>query len=144
MMGNRNVQRELFPPYNNNLPGRPRRWERPARQSITPGDWLSIEHEGKTVVGMIYRCQEATYTFVYWDNCILRFGTTTRDRIGPWDEELTDQFRGQIAVFPNYIEKCIAAWVMQPEQPVRTRPDIIAWKSRKGEPPKVQKRLFPE
>jgi hypothetical protein len=88
---------------------------------------------------MIYRCQDETYTFVYWDNCILRFGTTTRDRIGPWDEELTDQFRGQIAVLPNYVEKCIAAWVMQPEKPVRTK-----WESRKGEPPKVQKRLFPE
>jgi len=93
---------------------------------------------------MIYRCQDETYTFVYWDNCILRFGTTTRDRIGPWDEELTDQFRGQIAVIPNYVEKCIAAWVMQPEQRVRTRPDIIAWKSRMDEPPQVQKRLFPE
>jgi hypothetical protein len=76
---------------------------------------------------------------VYWDNLILRFGTTTRDHIGPWDEELTDQFRGQIAVIPNYVEKCIAAWVMQPEKPVRTK-----WKSRKDEPPKVQQRLFPE
>ena len=144
MMGNRNYQRELFPPCNDDLPGSPHRWERPARQSIAPGDWLSIEHEGRTVVGMIYRCQDETYTFVYWDNCILRFGTTTRDGIGPWDEELTDQFRGQIAVIPNYVEKCIAAWVMQPEQRVRTRPDIIAWKSRMDEPPKVQKRLFPE
>jgi hypothetical protein len=138
-MGNRNDQRELFPPDDDDLPRKPHRWERPARQFITPGDWLSIEHEGKTVVGMIYRYQGEKYTFVYWDNCILRFGTTTRDCIGPWDEELTDQFRGQIAVVPNYVEKCIAAWVMKPEQPVRTK-----WKSRKGEPPKVQKRLFPE
>ena len=88
---------------------------------------------------MIYRCQDETYTFVYWDNLILRFGTTTRDRIGPWDEELTDQFRGQIAVVPNYLETCIAAWVMQPEKPVKTK-----WEPRKNEPIKVQKRLFPE
>jgi hypothetical protein len=88
---------------------------------------------------MIYRCLDETYTFVYWDNGILRFGTATRDRIGPWDEELTDQFRGQIAVVPNYVEKCIAAWVMQPEQPVRTKRE-----SGKGEPAEVQKRLFPE
>ncbi len=88
---------------------------------------------------MIYRCQDETFTFVFWDNLILRFGTTTRDRIGPWDEELTDLFRGQIAVAPNYLEKCIAAWVMQPEKPVKTK-----WKSGKDEPIKVQQRLFPE
>jgi hypothetical protein len=131
MMGNQNYQRELFPPCND-LAGSPRR-------SITPGDWLSIEHEGKTVVGMIYRYQKDAYTFVYWDNLILRFGTTTRDRIGPWDEELTAQFRGQIAVLPNYVEKCVAAWVMQPEKAVR-----IKWEPKKCEPTKVQKRLFPE
>ena len=144
MMGNQDDQRELFPPCNDDLPGSPHRWARPERRSITPGDWLSIEHEGRTVVGMIYRCQNEAYTFVYWDNRILRFGTTTRDRIGPWDEELTAQFRGQIAVNPNYVEKCIAAWVMQPEQRVRTMPDTTEWKSRRGQPPKVQKRLFPE
>ena len=143
-MGNRNDQRELFPPCNEDLPGNPHRWDRPARRSITPGDWLSIEHEGGTVVGMIYRCQDETYTFVYWDNLILRFSTTTRDRIGPWDEELTDLFRGQIAVVPNYLEKCIAAWVMQPEQRVKTKPDMTRWESGKDEPIKVQKRLFPE
>ena len=58
--------------------------------------WLSIDYEGRTVVGMIYRCQDEAYTFVYWDNRILRFGTTTRDHIGRWDEQLTAQFRGQI------------------------------------------------
>ena len=144
MMGNRNDQRELFPPCNDDLPGSPHRWHRPARQSITPGDWLSIEHEGRTVVGMIYRCHDETYTFVYWDNCILRFGTTTRDRIGPWDEELTDQFRGQIAVLPNYVEKCIAAWVMQPEEPVMAKRTTTLLDTSKSERPKVQKRLFPE
>ena len=143
-MGNQNNQCELFPLCNDDLPGSPHRWDRSARWSITPGDWLSIEHEGRTVVGMIYRCQDEAYTFVYWDNLILRFGTTTRDRIGPWDEELTTQFGGQIAILPNYVEKCIAAWVMQPEKRVRTKPDVTGWESRKDEPPKVQKRLFPE
>ena len=48
MMGNQKGQRELFPPGDDELPGSPPRPKRPARQSITPGDWLSIEHEGKT------------------------------------------------------------------------------------------------
>ena len=59
MMGN--DQRELFP-------------HRRVWQSITPGDWLSIEHEGKTVVGMIYRQLDEVYKFVYWENLILRCG----------------------------------------------------------------------
>lgn len=139
MIGNQDGQRELFSPDNDDLPGWPRRWDRHARRAIMPGDWLSIEHEGKTIIGMIYRCQNETYTFVYWDNLILRFGTAARDRIGPWDEELTNQFRGQIAVLPNYVEQCIAAWVMQPEKPDRTK-----WQPKKIEPTKVQKRLFPE
>ena len=143
-MGNRNAQRELFPPGNDELPTSSHRWVRPAPQSITPGDWLAIEHEGRTVVGMIYRCQDEKYTFVYWDKLVLRFGTTTQDRIGRWDEELTCQFRGQIAIFPDYVEKCIAAWVMQPGQRGKTRPEIALWKSRQHQPPKVQKRLFPE
>jgi hypothetical protein len=143
-MGDQDDQRELFPPGADDLPGSPHRWNRPERRSITPGDWLSIEHEGKIVVGMIYRCQDETYTFVYWDNCILRFGTTTPNCIGLWDEELTAQFRGQIAVNPNYVEQCIAAWLMQPEKTVRPKPDVTSWKSRKAELPKAQKRLFPE
>ena len=114
-------QRVLFPLGDDDLPESPGRFDRPEQRSITPGDWLSIEYDGKTVVGMIYRCQDEAYTFVYWDNRILRFGTTTRDRIGRWDELLTAQFRGQIAVIPNYVEKCIAAWVMQPEQLVRAK-----------------------
>ena len=134
-MGDQDDQRELFPPGADDFP---------ERRSIAPGDWLSIEHEGRTVVGMIYRCQDEAYTFVYWDGRILRFGTTTRDRIGLWDEALTAQFRGQIAIIPNYLETCIAAWVMQPEQPVRARPDVTSWKSKKAEPPKVQMRLFSE
>ena len=81
---------------------------------------------------------------MYWDNLILRFGTTTRDHIGSWAEELTDVFRGQIAVDPNYVEKCIATWVMKPAQPVRAKRDAPSPDSRKGEQPMVQKRLFPE
>ena len=108
-MGDHDDQRNLFPLGNDDLPESPRLWNRSARRSIAPGDWLSIEHEGRTVVGMIYQYQNETYTFVYWDNLILRFGTTTRDRIGPWDEELTDLFRGQIAIAPSYLETCIAA-----------------------------------
>jgi hypothetical protein len=144
MMDNQNKQRELIPSDDGDLSESPRRWDRSARRSITPGDWLSIEHEGRTVLGMIYRRQGEAYTFVYWENLVLRFGTTTRDRIGPWHEELTNQFRGQIAVTPNYIEKCIAAWVMQPEQPARENWVKTKWEPKKGEPIKVQKRLFPE
>lgn len=109
------------------------------RRTIAPGDWLHIEHQGETVVGMIYRCRNEAYTFVYWDDLVLRFGTTTRDRIGPWNEELTSLFRGQIAIMPDYVEKCIAAWVMQPDRP--PKPDVATWRLRL---PKVQKRLFPE
>jgi hypothetical protein len=93
---------------------------------------------------MIYRQLDEVYKFVYWENLILRFGTTTRDRIGSWAEELTDTFRGQIAVDPNYVEKCIAAWVMKPAQPVRAKRDASLPDSRQGEQPMVQKRLFPE
>jgi hypothetical protein len=139
-----NDQRGLFPAGDDDLPEGAHRGDRPAHRSIAPGDWLTIEHEGRTIVGMVYRHQDATYAFVYWDNRILRFGTTSRDRIGPWDEELTAQFRGQIAVNPNYVEKCIAAWVMQPEPVVRPHPNATRRKSRKAEPPTVQLRLFPE
>ena len=132
-------QRVLFPLGDDDLPESPGHLDRPERRSITPGDWLSIEYEGRTVVGMIYRRHDEAYTFVYWDNRILRFGTTTRDHIGSWDKELTTQFRGQIAVVPDYVEKCIAAWMMQPEKPVKTK-----WESKKSEPPKVQMRLFPD
>lgn len=136
-MAGQDDQGELFSP-DDNVP-----WDQRTR-SIMPGDWLSIDHEGQTVVGMIYRCQEEAYTFVYWDGRILRFGTATPDCIGPRDEELTAQFRGQIAIIPDYVENCIAAWVMQPERPIRTRPDVTAWKSTKAEPPMVQLRLFPD
>jgi hypothetical protein len=143
-MGDQDDQRTLFPPDDGDALGSRRRWNRHARRSIAPGDWLSIEHEGKTVVGMIYRCQDDAYTFVYWDARVLRFGTTTLNSIGPWDEELTSQFRGQVAIHANYVEKCIAAWLMQPEQAVRPKLDVARWKSRKVEPVKVQLRLFPE
>jgi hypothetical protein len=143
IMSDQNDQRGL-PSGNDDLPEEPHHWDGVERRTITPGDWLSIEHEGRTVVGMLYRRQDDAYMFVYWENLVLRFGTTTRDRIGSWDEELTAIFRGQIAVIPNYVEKCIAAWVMQPEQPVRTKRSTTLPATNRGEPPKVQKRLFPE
>jgi hypothetical protein len=139
IMGHRHEQLELFPPSDDATPGSPHGWGWPARRTITPGDWLSIEHDGKTVVGMIYRRQDENYTFVYWDDLVLRFGTTTRDHIGPWNEELTTQFRGQIAVIPNYLEKCIADWVMQPD-----RPEKFSAVNRSFRPTKVQLLLFPE
>jgi hypothetical protein len=143
-MGDHDGQRELFASGVDDRPGSPQDWTRPEWRSIAPGDWLSIEHEGRTIVGMIYRFQDEAYRFVYWDDRVLRFGSTTRDRIGPWDEQLTAQFRGQIAINPSYVEKSIAVWVMQPEPTVRAKPDTTSWKSRKAEPTEVQLRLFPE
>lgn len=143
-MDHQDDQRGLFPVGDNDSPETQLRWDQQGRRSISPGVWLSIEHEGRTVVGMIYRCQDEVYSFVYWDSRVLRFGTTTRDHVGTWDEALTAQFRGQIAVNPDYVEQCIAAWVMQPEQSVKARSDVKNWRSRKHEPPKVQMRLFPE
>lgn len=143
-MGDQNQQRELLFPGNDDSAGDSQRRVQPPPRSITPGDWLSIEHEGQTVVGMIYRHEGEAYRFVYWDNLVLRFGNATRDRIGPWDEELTAIFRGQIAVIPHYVEQCVAAWVMLPEQRDRTNRVARAPDFPRGEPPKVQKRLFPE
>jgi hypothetical protein len=143
-MSDRNDEQGLFPPYKGDLSEEFKRSERLAPRSIRPGDWLFIEHEGKTVVGMIYRRQGEVYMFVYWENLVLRFGTTTRVHIGAWDEELTGIFRGQIAVIRNYVEKCMASWVMQPEQTVRPKRSPTLLDPRTGERPKVQKRLFPE
>ena len=75
MMGNGNDQLPLFPPGNDGL-----RDESPRRDglgfgAIKPGDWLDIEHDGRTVVGMIYRRRGETYRFVYWDRMVLRFGS---------------------------------------------------------------------
>ena len=134
-MADHSDQPGLFPPTNG--------WNQAEQRSITPGDWLSIEHDGKTVVGMIYRHENEEYRFTYWDNLILRFGTVTRDQIGPWDEELTAQFRGQIAVVPDYVERCITEWMMQPEDRIKTRLAAMSRPAR-GESPKVQKQLFLE
>jgi hypothetical protein len=143
MMGNRHEQRELFLRYDDSPASLFRRhWS--ARRTIMPGDWLLIEHKGKTVVGMIYRCRDETYTFVYWDDLILRFGVASRDHIGDWDDELTDLFRGQIAVVPDYLDTCIAAWVMQPAPRASNKPDMKTWEPRHEGAIKVQKRLFPE
>jgi hypothetical protein len=135
-MGDRNDQLELFPAGDASR-------DRPARRSIVPGDWLSIDHEGRTVVGMIYRCDENAYRFVHWEDRVLRFGTATRDQIGPWNQELTAQFRGQIAVSPNYVERCLTAWMMQPEERITTRPATAGWEPLGHERPMVQRQLFP-
>jgi hypothetical protein len=132
MTDHQNDQRRLFPRGNGG-----------GDRCIAVGDWLSIEHEGKTLVGMIYRCEGETYRFVYWDNRILRFATATRGQIGPWNEELTAQFRGQIAVIPNYVERCMAEWMMQPEERIKARLPM-RWETTERELPKVQKRLFPD
>jgi hypothetical protein len=34
---------------------------------LTPGDWVHIDYQGRTVVGMIDRLQEGLYTFAYWE-----------------------------------------------------------------------------
>jgi hypothetical protein len=132
MTDHQNNQRRLFPNGNG------------GDRTIAPGDWLSVEHDGKTIVGMIYRCEAEAFKFVYWDNRILRFGTATREQIGPWNEELTAQFRGQIAVIPNYVERCMAEWMMQPEERIKLRQQPVRWESVEQRRPKVQKRLFPE
>jgi hypothetical protein len=129
MTDHHNDQRRLFPGVD---------------RTILPGDWLSINHEGKTVVGMIYRCEDEAFRFAYWDNRILRFGMATRDQIGPWDEELTNQFRGQIAVMPHYIEQCITEWMMHPDERSKARLEAARRGPTGREPPKVQRRLFPE
>jgi hypothetical protein len=136
MTDDQNDQRGLFPSTNG--------WNQPARRIITAGDWLSIQHEGRTVVGMVYRRENKEYRFVYWNGGILRFGTATRDQIGRWDEELTAQFRGQIAVIPDYVERCITEWMMQPEERIKARLAAVKPKPARGESRVVQKRLFPE
>jgi hypothetical protein len=132
MTNHHSDQRRLFPGGNG------------GHRTIAPGDWLSIDHGGKTVVGMIYRCEAEAFRFVYWDNRILRFGAAKRAQIGPWNEELTAQFRGQIAVIPQYVERCIAEWMMQPEERIKARQAATRCNNAEREPPKVQKRLFPE
>lgn len=113
-------------------------------RAIHPGDWLHIRHAGCTVLGMIYRIEGGVFTFVYWEGCVLQFGNAALDQIGQRDEKLTSLFRGQIAVNPKYVEKCVAAWVVQPapeDEPERPR---VVVKPRKATGRLVQKRLFPE
>jgi len=120
------------------------RANRTAWGAVTPGDWLLIEHEGRIVLGMIYRRRAETYMFVYWRDLVLRFARTTREHIGPWDDELTALFRGQRAVIPDYVEKCLADWVMQSNQPGRANRRSKSPGRNRNESDKVQKRLFPE
>lgn len=47
---------------------------------------------------MIEPLQESYYTFAYWEGGVLKSGTAKPTPIGTWDEELTNQFRGAIAI----------------------------------------------
>ncbi len=92
--------------------------QRGSPSEILPGDWFQIEHDGRMVLGMIYRAQDGMYTFVYWDQCVLNVATATREQIGAAHEEFTALFRGQIAINPNYVEQCVSAWLPKPESSV--------------------------
>lgn len=106
---------------------------------LTPGDWVRIDYDGRTVIGMIERFEEGVYRFAYWKGGVLRFGTVKPDQIGPWDEQLTIEFRAAIAIDPHYVEKFIAWW----KEP-RSAPPPVRHAPTKAEPRHVQKRLFPE
>ena len=67
-------------------------------KALTPGDWVQIDYQGGTVVGMIAWIHEGIYTFAYWDGGVLRFGAAKRRQIGDWDERMTAYFRAAIAI----------------------------------------------
>ena len=106
---------------------------------LAPGDWVHIDYQGGTVVGMIDRLQEGLYTFAYWEGGVLRFGAAKPSQIGDWDEQLTAQFRAAIAIDPNYLAKYIALW----KGPDKTEPRQVSRTPTQSEPRYVQKRLFP-
>jgi hypothetical protein len=105
---------------------------------LAPGDWVHIDYQGRTVVGMIDRLQEGLYTFAYWEGSVLRFGTAKPSQIGAWDEQLTTEFRAAIAIDPHYVTKFIASW----KGPDRAEPRQLSRPPTQGEPRYVQKRLF--
>ena len=104
---------------------------------LTPGDWVHIDYQGRTIVGMIERFQEGLYTFAYWEGSVLRFGTAKPSQIGTWDEQLTAEFRAAIAIDPHYLATFIAWW----KEPDRTKPSHTPTQAK---PRYVQKRLFPD
>lgn len=106
---------------------------------LTPGDWVHIEYQGRTLVAMIDRIQEGLYTFAYWEGGVLRFGTARPDQIGDWDEQLTAHFRAAIAIDPHYLAKFIASW----KGPETTEPPGGGQAPTQDEPRYVQKCLFP-
>ena len=107
---------------------------------LTPGDWVHIDYQGRTVVGMIDRVQEGLYTFAYWKKGVLRFGTAKPSQIGDWDERLTAHFRAAIAIDPHYLAKFIASW----KGPDQAEPRQVGRPPTQTEPRYVQKRLFPD
>ena len=109
-------------------------------RALTPGDWVHVDYQGKTIVGMIDRLQEGLYTFAYWEGGVLRFGTAKPAQIGPWDEVLTGQFRAAIAIDPHFLAKFIASW----KGPDTTEPRQGSRTPTHNEPRYVQKRLFPD
>ena len=111
-----------------------------ARRVLTPGDWVRIEYQGRTVVGMVDRLQEGLCTFAYWEGGVLKFGTAKPSQIGDWDEQLTAQFRAAIAIDPHYLAKFIASW----KGPDTSQPPRVGHPPTDGEPQYVQKLLFPE
>jgi hypothetical protein len=107
---------------------------------LTPGDWVNIDYQGRTIIGMIDRIQEGLYTFAYWEGGVLRFGTAKPGQIGDWDEQLTTEFRAAIAIDPHYLAKFIASW----KAPDRSEPQQVGHPPTQNEPPHVQNRLFPD
>jgi len=107
---------------------------------LTPGDWVHIDYQGGTIVGMIDRVQGGLYTFAYWEGGVLSFGTAKPGQIGDWDEHLTTQFRAAIAIDPHYLAKFIASW----KGPEGAEPRQVGRTPTQSEPRYVQKRLFPD
>ena len=107
---------------------------------LTPGDWVQIDYQGRTVVGMIDRIQDGLYTFAYWEHDVLKFGTAKPSQIGDWDEQLTAHFRAAIAIDPHYLAKFIASW----KRPDTTEPPRVGHPPTQDERQYLQKRLFPE
>ena len=110
------------------------------RRVLTPGDWVHIDYEGRTIVGMIDRLQGGLHTFAYWEGGVLRFGTAKPSQIGDWDEHLTTEFRAAIAIDPHFLAKFIASW----KGPDKTEPRQVGHPPTQSEPRCVQKRLFPD
>jgi hypothetical protein len=122
------------------LPSSPNARFSTIRRTLTPGDWVHIDYQGRTIVGMIDRLQEGLLTFAYWEGGVLRFGTAMHSQIGTWDEHLTAQFRAAIAIDPHYLAKFIASW----KGPDKIEPRQVGHSPTQGVPRYVQRRIFPD